>query len=148
MDKEIYLAVANRLKTEVPELKWIEWDYGQLNDEQPAISYPAALVDVSYDDCRNIEEGEAATTQRVNATVAIKLVFKPQGSSFINATAEAMQQALAPLDTVEAVHAALQGWRAPGQFAGLARRRGAATPRRDKLKVYTVTYATTFINSI
>lgn len=148
MDKEIYLAVANRLKSQVPELKWIDWDYGQLNDEQPPINYPAALIDIGYDDCRNIEEGEAATTQRVSATISVKLIFKPAGNSFIGAAADNIMAALAPLDTVQAVHAALQGWKEPGVFAGLARSRGNSQPNRTKLKVYLVRYQTAFINSL
>lgn len=37
MNKEIFIAVCDRLKTEVPQLRWIDAEEGQLNTgERPA----------------------------------------------------------------------------------------------------------------
>jgi len=146
MDKQIYLSVSARLHALVPDLKWIDYDWGQLNEELPAVAYPCALIDIAYPDCKNLSEGTGAVEQMVNATITIKMAFKPLGDSQITAPEERRANALKPLDTIASLHAALQGWNGDGTFAGLARRRGASIPRRDKLKVYNIVYETTFIN--
>ena len=146
MDKQIYLSISARLNSLVPDLKWIDYDWGQLNDERPAVAYPCALIDIAYPDCKNLSEGSGAVDQRVNAAITILLIFEPLGNSQVTAPADTRAKALKPLDTIASLHTALQGWNGDGTFAGLARRRAGATPRRDKLKVYNIVYETTFIN--
>lgn len=49
MNKEIFIAVCDRLKTEVPGLRWIDAEEGQLNTgERPAVAFPCCLIDISY----------------------------------------------------------------------------------------------------
>jgi hypothetical protein len=146
MDKQIYLDVSARLLAKVPELQWIDYDWGQLNDESPAIAYPCALIDISFPDCKTLAEGPEATEQLVNATITIKLAFQPFGDSRAGINADVQNIGLKPLDTVALVHKKLQAWGGNGTFAGLSRRRAGSTPRRDRLKVYTIIYETTFIN--
>jgi len=146
MDKQIYLSISARLHSLVPDLKWIDYDWGQLNDERPAVAYPCALIDIAYTDCKNLAEGSDALDQRVNAAIMIKLVFQPLGDSQVSAPDDTRAKALKPLDTIASLHTALQGWNGDGTFAGLARRRGGASPRSDKMKVYNIVYETTFIN--
>lgn len=146
MDKQIYLAISERLSAMVPELNWIDYDWGQLNDERPAVAFPCVLIDIAYPDCKNLAEGAGATEQMVNAAVTIKLAFQPLGDSQVNAPDSSRMAALKPLDTIDSLHKALQGWNDGGTFAGLSRRRGGSVPRRDRLKVYNLVYETTFID--
>ena len=146
MDKQIYLSISARLNSLVPDLKWIDYDWGQLNDERPSVAYPCALIDIAFPDCRNLAEGTGVVEQRVNASITIKLAFEPLGASQVTAPEESRMTALKPLDTIAVLHTALQGWNGDGTFGGLARRRAGAIPRRDKLKVYNIVYETTFIN--
>ena len=47
MNKEIFIAVCDRLKTEVPQLRWIDAEEGQLNTgERPAVAFPCCLIDI------------------------------------------------------------------------------------------------------
>jgi len=146
MDKQIYLTISARLNTEVADLKWIDYDWGQLNDERPAIAYPCALIDIAWSDCKNLAEGIGALEQMVTVVITVKLAFQPLGESQVTAPDEARANALKPLDTIASLHSALQGWNGGGIMAGLARRRGAAIPRRDRLKVYNLIYETRVIN--
>ena len=147
MDKQIYFSISARLHTQVADLKWIDYDWGQLNDEQPAVAYPCALIDIAYSDCKNLAAQAGDLDQMVTATITIKLAFKPSGNSQVTAPATDRVVALAPLDTINDLHTALQGWNGNNTFGPLSRRRAMATPRRDKLKVYTIVYETTFINT-
>lgn len=55
--KIIYGALLAQLKTEVPELKWIDLDEGQLDGnggERPAIAFPAALIGINFLKCDTI----------------------------------------------------------------------------------------------
>lgn len=146
MDKQIYLAISDRLNTLVPDLKWIDYDWGQLNEDLPAVAFPCALIDIAFPDCKNLAEGSDAVEQMVNASITIKMAFKPLGESQVTAPDDSRANALKPLDTIASLHTALQGWNVNGTVSGLARRRGSAQPRRDKLKVYNLVYETTFIN--
>jgi hypothetical protein len=150
MDKQIYLTIANRLKNEVPDLKWIDYDWGQLNGERPAVAYPCALIDVAYTDCRNIAEGWETTDQRVNANITLKLIFQPIGDSSMAAVAESRSAALAALDLIDILHAAMQGYNGNGdcKFAALQRRRATSMSRSDKHKIYVLVYDTTFISTV
>jgi hypothetical protein len=146
MDKQIYLAISARLKTKVTDLKWIDYDWGQFNDDRAAVAFPCALIDIAFSDCKTLAAGPEATEQMVSAVVTVKLVFQPQGESHTAAPESSRLIALSPLDTIASVHTALQAWNGDGIFAGLSRRRAGSTPRKDRLKVYNITYETTFIN--
>ena len=146
MDKQIYLSISNRLNTLVPDLKWIDYDWGQLNEERPAVAFPCALIDIAFPDCKNLAEGAGAVEQMVNASITIKLAFQPLGDSQVSAPDDTRAKALKPLDTIASLHTALQGWNGDGTFAGLARRRGSPTPGHNKLKIFNLVYETTFIN--
>ena len=44
--EEILKKVMQRLREEVPELKWIDLNIGQMMMENPPVDYPCALIDV------------------------------------------------------------------------------------------------------
>jgi hypothetical protein len=146
MDKQIYLAISSRLKSLVPDLNWIDYDWGQLNDERPAVAFPCALIDIAYTDCKNLAE-ESLVEQMVSGSITLKLAFQPQGESQVTAPNASRDAALKPLDTIASVHSALQGWNGNGMFRGLSRKKGSGSPRKDKLKVYNLVYETNFINT-
>ena len=44
MDKEFFIAICDHLEKEVPELRWIDAEEGQLNNgERPAVAFPCCL---------------------------------------------------------------------------------------------------------
>lgn len=63
MNKEIFIAVCDRLKTEVPGLRWIDAEEGQLNTgERPAVAFPCCLIDISYPSCETHMGGRQKIT--------------------------------------------------------------------------------------
>jgi len=74
--KELYETIVARLTAQVPELKMIDFDMGQLDvlamDIRPGVVFPVALVDISFPRCEDLSED----TQQVSAFVKIRLAFE------------------------------------------------------------------------
>ena len=56
MNKEIFTALCEHIKKNVPEIRWIDFDTGQLNiaSERPPVDWPCCLIDISYPSCRDL----------------------------------------------------------------------------------------------
>ena len=125
MNKEIFIAVCDRLKTEVPGLRWIDAEEGQLNTgERPAVAFPCCLIDISYPSCETHMGGR----QKINAQIQLR------------------EHALSCMDTLDKIHEALQWWNGGNLFNPMRRLRGAPEKRADGLKVYNVIYETEFMD--
>ncbi len=76
MNKEIFIAVCDRLKTEVPQLRWIDAEEGQLNTgERPAVAFPCCLIDISYPSCETHMGGR----QKIKAQMQLRVAFQAGG---------------------------------------------------------------------
>ena len=141
MNKDLFTKVSDRIETEVPAFRWIDFDDGTLDmqTERPSLAFPACLMDISYPDT----EDETGTEQLVNATISLRVAFQPQGAT--NNHSAVRDTALAIFDTIAALHTALQGWNDTGLFSKLSRASGIRERRRDGLIVYRIVYRTTFI---
>ncbi len=143
MDKELVIAVCDRLETEVPDLRWIDLEEGQLNSsERPAVAFPCALVDMAYVDCKN----HLAGSQRVRAGITLRVAFTRAGATNTAAPVSVRRQALARLDTLQKIHKALQWWGGGGLCNPIRRLRCVPEKRSDGLRVYTMTYETEFMD--
>jgi hypothetical protein len=69
--KKILLEIQNRLHESVPELLYIDKDWGQLNYEQPPVKFPCALIDVSNADYTQFS---ASKLQRAKVIIEITVV--------------------------------------------------------------------------
>jgi hypothetical protein len=139
MDKKLYLDLASQLKTEVPELLWIDVDEGQLNEENPPIAYPCALIDIEYPNCSD----ESETIQLCIARVTIRYAFKPSGQAASATPIVIQQKALERWDIVTKTYAALQGWET-SEASSFSRRSQTKERRRDKIQVIVQVWETTF----
>lgn len=138
MNKQITLEIFNRLETEVPALRWIDLESGQLDSPaRPAVAFPACLIELSYPRCEDVSQ----YGQNVSATVTLRLVFMPGGAT--NHRSPVQEDGLNALETVEAVHHALQGW-GTNALSNFARTTAAPEKRRDGLQVFRITYETSF----
>lgn len=144
MNKQLFTDLADRLQTEVPELKWIDWDSGELDmaTERPQVAFPACMIDMEYPRC----DDQTSTEQLVTATIVIRVAFQPQGATHNHSPVRA--QAMNAFDVLAKLHAALQGWHNAGQFSPLGRTAARRERRRDGLKVYQLRYQTTFIEEL
>ena len=143
MNKEIFMTVCDRLKTEVPQLRWIDAEEGQLNSaERPSVAFPCCLIEIAYPSCQTYMGG----TQKINAQIQLKVAFEKAGSTHAAAPKLVREHALCRMDTLEKIHRTLQWWNGGNLFNPMRRIRCAPEKRADGLKVYDVTYETEFID--
>ena len=141
MNKEVFMAVCDRLRQEVPELRWIDAEMNQLSvAPRPPVAFPCCLVDMRYLQCQT----HTAGVQRVRAQFALRVAFQGCGSSSAEAPESVRVRALQHLDILEKIHQALQWWNNERTINPLQRLSVIPERRTDGLKVYLMTYETTF----
>ena len=146
MNAEIFVALCDHLEKEVPELRWIDEDGGQLNAHQnirPAVDFPCCLIDISYPDCRDTNE----TEQLVNATITIRLGFQSAGETNSKTPEPVRRRALERLSVIEKVQGAMQGWTADDIISPVSRKSSQSSIMANEVKVYTIVYKTTFLET-
>lgn len=108
MKKQLYLDLADRLKAQVPELRWIDLDHGQLQlfEYRPEVAFPCALIDYqtgSYTDQGQLAQlGELVLTVTL-ATASFSATHQP-------APMNVKDKGLAFFDLEEKVVQAVHGW--------------------------------------
>lgn len=143
MNKDVFIAICDRLTTLVADLRWVDWDSGQLDiqNERPAVAFPACMVEIEYPQCEDIGEGQ----QIVTCNVTLRLVFWPKGAT--SHISPVRESAMAIFDTIELVHTAMQGWSTEA-LSNFSRLSAKAERRKDGLKVYRVVYQTSFTETV
>lgn len=137
-----YLAIMDRLLEQVPALRYIDQDLGQLQGytNRPDVAFPCALIDFTGWNYENMGDLQ----QMAEGNVMINLGFAIHSASN-NLTPEVWRKL--PLDYYEiewAIHKALQGW-SPGDEFGLMMRNsttGGNSPM--KVRVRPLSYRLSF----
>ena len=143
MEKELFIALCELLKSKVPELKWVDADQGQLNvSERPPVAFPCCLVEMSYPQCVN----HAAGMQRVQVRFQLRVAFNVCAPTNASAPIEVREKALAQYDTLPRIHKALQWWNYGRRMNPTTRGSGAQESRSDGLKVYRAIYESAFMD--
>jgi hypothetical protein len=146
---QLYLDLCAYLKTAVPELRWIDQDFGQLEyfEIRPEVSFPCALIDFvssQYSGISNLGQlGEVG--------INIRLGFAPFSQSYHAAPLDVKEKALEFYNIEQKVYEALQGW-APvkdgDNYTQPLTRQSAVTEQRDgdrvALRVRVLSFATQF----
>ncbi len=139
----LFLDLSDRLAAEVPDLAWIDHDWGQDQTElRPALAYPAALIDFSG----TAYEAMGGLSQWATATLTVRLFMDNYSQSHVEAPDESRRQALACYALERQVVEALHGWSPPGGYCQeLTRTADGAENRNDiGLRVRTLTFTTAF----
>lgn len=110
--KKLYLKLTELL-SEIPELKYIDLNFGQLQEEKPPLAYPAVLINLS---CQTADDAQDYF-QVMQGNFEITLICKMLSESNANATIPAREKALEYLDLSEKIYRKLQGYEADGFFA-------------------------------
>lgn len=138
--KTIYKQVAQQLKTEVPVLRWIDFDTGQLeSSERPPAAFPCALITISVQSTKDITD----TIQECTGTVRIRLAFDQQMKTDMATPPQHRDTALQPYDVIADVHRALQGF-STEHFDPLSRVRQNKENSRHGLFIYSMEYKVEF----
>ena len=114
--KDIVEAVAGAL----PQLKYVDKDWGQLNVEQPAVGWPCAVADIEAVEDSNLGCG----WQLASATIEVTVANKRTNSSSAHAPDDAKERSYLTLELCDAIHLRLQGFNGehnPSLYAPLTR---------------------------
>ena len=137
----LFLALQEHIQTEVPAVRHIDQDLGQLKTStRPPVSWPCVLIDFETFDYENLAEN----VQTVTGTIVFRLGFAPHSNTAQATPAPYVQQAITCYDIEWDLHIALQGW-APGSDYGHLCRTSVSTQKRtDSYRVRELRYSIAF----
>ena len=110
--KTIYEEISKQLQQQVPELKWIDLDKGQLKiigkDDKPPLIYPCALISITLPRCKDLTD----YTQDCEGVITVRLAFDPilHMRTSTGAPEDARENSLGPYDIIAGTYKALQGF--------------------------------------
>ena len=143
--EHIFIAVQNRLQQKVAELKWIDYDFGQLDlyHMRPPVQFPCALIEIELPETR--DRGELS--QQCRCTVTIRLAFEQPGQTNSKTPEPVKAKALSIFNILKKVHACMHGY-GSGEFGKLLRRSLTTERREDPLKVFNMRFETSYTETI
>ncbi|MEZ7494497.1 hypothetical protein QO206_03305 [Leeuwenhoekiella aequorea] len=103
--KQLFKDLTDRLQA-LPLNKWADEDKGQMNYEQPPISFPATLVDIQVPRSQNLN----LKIQDCNAVITVSLCLNWSGNTNAVTPEAARDNSLFYYDFADQVYASLQGW--------------------------------------
>lgn len=144
MNKQLFIALCDLLENQVPEVRWIDADEGQLNasNQRPPVAFPCVLIDMTYPQT----EAMNATAEKIRVQFSLRIAFEGYGQTSSVAPVSVRERALERLDILEKIHRTLQWWNCDRQINPLRRQRVTTERRQDGLKVYNMTYESAFID--
>lgn len=138
----LFLKVKARLKDQVPELKYIDQDLGQLENygTKPPVSWPCALIEVDEFEFSDV----GGYNQQIGDGFLIVRLANPSYSPTSNITpAQVTLKGLEYYDLEQKIYVALHGWSEAG-FSKLLRRRSKKEERNDNVRVRVIPFAVSF----
>ncbi len=131
-----------KLITDVPELRYIDQDLGQLENYEmrPAVAWPCGLIDIEefkYTDQLNF------LAQVAEGIISIRLGMVKYTDSNNLTPANIRENALQYYEIEHKVYKALHGWNPTG-FGKLLRRASGTERREDDIRVRIVKFAISF----
>lgn len=105
--KQLFTTISDHLKNSVPELKWIDADYGQTDNAElrAALAFPTVLIRIVI-----TPDEQGGGGQYKKAGVTVRAVFNPSGMrTSANAPAAARETALSYINIADKIYLALQG---------------------------------------
>lgn len=137
MEKQVLLDVQARLQEEVPSLRYIDKDWGQLNEERPAVNFPCAIIDVDSVRYQDLSGGYQIAEAALTVTVADLRTMSSSASS------PQREASFGIFDMIQSVHNALQHY-ASHNFAPLVRLGMQRVPATKGYECYELKYTTAF----
>lgn len=141
-EANLFQSVIEKLIADVPELRYIDQDLGQLEnyDMRPAVSWPCGLLDI--EEFKFSEQGNFKI-QLAEGIVSIRIGLVKYTDSN-NLTPKAIREnALLYYEVENKVYKALHGWNPEG-FSRLLRRASGTEKRDDDIRVRIMKFATSY----
>lgn len=137
---QLLLDVQQRIVDYVPVVKYVDEDWGQLDDYSPnfPVKYPCVLVDCYSADYSNLGN----LVQQGNCTIRL-LIADLRLSNSSNAAPNSQKEKNASFyDTMKSIYTALHGWhRVGGNYTKLIRTAERRIKRDDGLKVHEMLFS-------
>jgi len=146
---QLFIDLSKHIKDKVPAIKWIDQDFGQLEqfEYRPAVSFPCVLIDFPMANYTNIAE----LSQMGDITVQLRLGFAPFSKSHVGAPDDVRDKAIEYYAIEQLVHEAVQGFQTDYtmplmRFNAGTEQRLSASDQADSigLRVRVINYATQY----
>ena len=137
---QLFLAIQTHIKANVPAIKWIDQDLGQLEayDIRPAVEFPCVLIDFPVAAYSN----ESQLVQWADVNISIRLGFAPFTSANSVAPDVSKEQALEYYEIENDLVKALHGFTADECIQPMMRISAATERREDSYRVRDIQFTT------
>lgn len=139
----LYTGIIKRIKDQVPEVRWVDQDLGQLEyyEDRPPVAFPCVLIDFTSTNYDQLMQ----QVQTGNVIINCRLAFAPFSQSSNTAPQMVMDRALQYWELEMKLYQALQNWNPADDICQPLTRTTAATERReDALRVRVISFTTSF----
>lgn len=143
----LFVALQARIQEQVPEIRWVDLDTGQLEsyDIRPAVAWPCVLIDFPASQFTN----ESQLVQWGDVNIELRLGFPEFSQSSNTAPVAVKEKALKFFELESKLYKALQGWAASDQEGEtisqpLIRLQVATEKREDAIRVRSMVFTTAF----
>ncbi len=140
---DLYEALIERIKEKVPEIKWIDLDYGQLENYEagyrPPVNFPCLLLD--FDEWTFDDAGDRK--QMGMGVVVARLALAPYSHTSASTNKPEREIGKRYIRLEQKLYTCLHGWD-NGQFQSLRRASSRKENRRDDLRVRALRFSTAF----
>lgn len=138
---QMYLEIMARIKDQVPDISYINFDLGQLENygERPAVSFPCVLLDFDNFTFSDM----LSNSQIAEGTVRVRFAFAPFSNTSSLTPQIAQAKGLNYLEIERKLYKALHGWDGT-DFGALMRESVETEKREDDLRVRAMNFSTTF----
>ena len=139
--KQVFLEIEEKLRAEVPAVKYVDKNWGQLQQGQPPVQWPCVLIDLDHIEYSGTGSAERLARVSLTLTVADRHGVKSSGQ------APRRGEAYQILDLLEQVMETLEGWRVPGTSQALTRERLSKSYSDASHDVYELSYSTAWVEA-
>lgn len=143
--KKLLQDIQARIIAQVPTLKYVDEDWGQLDyyNPNPPTKFPCCLIDSTQaswsNQARNLQMG----TVEITITVANLRLSNSSGAAPTNQKAKSFEI----YDTLNQVFQALQGWSGDKSYSKLIRLRSSKKKREDGVRIYETVFSVELYDS-
>jgi hypothetical protein len=133
----------NKIKAEVPEIRYINQDLGQLEEPRPPVTYPCVLIDMDEFDFSEVGN---EPKQMADGFVIIRLCLQTSSSSSSLAPDVVFEKSLDFYELEYKLYSVLHSW-APVGFGKMLRKKASTEKRDDNKRVRLMPFAINFEDS-
>ena len=102
--------IQDMLANSLPNVKYIDKDWGQLGMEQPPVGWPCILIDIEQVEIRPLNDGN----EQHKATVVLTVANKRKNSSSAHAPSASKEKSMETIDLTDDIHDLVQNYAADG----------------------------------